>query len=273
MLEGRFSPAHSARSLSSAVFFWCKDVKVLARFSAFTGIPSISDGAPEASPRGLALKFRLPQDTDHLDIVAHSFDGFPTRTAAEFRQLLVAIGVSGGDAAAPTALDRFLAAHPAAKTFFTTQQAPPVSYATLSYFGVNAFRFTNSQGVHSHVRYRFVPRFGEQYLDAASVRAKSPDYLSEEMRERCAREPILFDWMVQVAGPGDVIDDPSVSWPQTRALHVLGSISLTQVVSDMAEADRKTLFLPANLPHGIAAADPMSELCNAAYPLSYRHRQ
>ena len=34
----------------------------------------------------------------------HSFDGFPVKTAAEFAQLLVAIGASGKDAPKPTPL-------------------------------------------------------------------------------------------------------------------------------------------------------------------------
>jgi catalase len=273
MLEGQFVPAPSARTLSSAVLFLHEDVPVLARFSDFTGMPSIPDTSVEANPRGLSLQFSMRQQRQYLDVLAPSYDGFPTATAAEFRELLVAIGMSGGGAAAPTALDRFLATHPIAKTFFSGRKPPPVSYATLGYFGVNTFRFTNSRGAHCHVRYRFVPRAGEQYLDVASVKTRGPDYLLEEMRERCAREPILFDWVAQVADPGDAIDDPSVSWPPTRQQHLLGSISLTRPIDDMPATDRKTLFLPANLPDGIAPADSMLDMRNAVYPLSYRHRQ
>lgn len=50
----------------------------------------------------------------------------------------------GGGAAAPTPADAYLAAYPVAKSFMGSQQPPPVSYATLSYFGVNSFKFTNA---------------------------------------------------------------------------------------------------------------------------------
>ena len=271
LLEGRFVPDPGARALSSAMLFAHDDASVLARFSNFTGIPALPDAAVDSNPRGLALKFRTPYAAE-LDVVAHSVDGFPTRTAAEFRQLLLAIGLSRADADRPTALDRFLAAHPIANQFFAASR-PPLSYATLGYFGVNAFRFTNPRGAPYHVRYRFIPRAAEQFLDATSAGAQDPDYLVEEIRQRCAREPIFFDWTVQIAEPGDTIDDPSVSWPHTRRLQRLGLIALTRLVPDQDEQDRKALFLPGNLPDGIAAADPMVAIRCAAYPLSYRHRQ
>ena len=112
-----------------------------ARFSDFTGIPTIPDNVGEANPRGFAVKFKAPGGD--FDIVTHSFNGFPTKTAGEFRELLLAIPVSGKDAAKPTALDKFLAAHPIAKTFLTSQKSPE-SFATSAYFGVNAFKFTKA---------------------------------------------------------------------------------------------------------------------------------
>ena len=96
-----------------------------------------------------------------MDIVTHSFNGFPTANADEFAELLRAIGASGPEAPKPTALDTFLGTHPVAKTFLTTQKPAPVSYATVPYFGVNAFSFTNAAGHRSNVRYRFVPLVGE----------------------------------------------------------------------------------------------------------------
>jgi catalase len=91
------------------------------------------------------MKFELPNGSS-ADVVTHSFNGFPTATSAEFRELLLAIGASGAGAAKPTALEGFLTRYPIAKTFLTTQQPAPESCATLSYFGVNAFQFTDAEG-------------------------------------------------------------------------------------------------------------------------------
>ena len=54
-------------------------VPISVRFSDFTGIPTISDTDGQASPRGMSIKFHLP-DGSETDIVAHSFNGFPTAT-------------------------------------------------------------------------------------------------------------------------------------------------------------------------------------------------
>jgi catalase len=35
-------------------------VPVVVRFSDFAGVPSIPDTDPRASPRGMAIKFKLP---------------------------------------------------------------------------------------------------------------------------------------------------------------------------------------------------------------------
>jgi catalase len=272
ILEGSFTPSPEAKTLSKATLFTAATVPVTVRFSDFTGIPDIPDTVDDANPRGLALKFRMA-DGPGMDIVTHSFNGFPTTTADEFRQLLLSIGASGPDAAKPTALDRFLEANPRAKTFLTTQKPAPVSYATLSYFGVNAFKFVDSAGHGAFVRYRFVPSTGEQFLDPAVLKAKGPNYLSQEIAARVGTTPVAFDWYAQVAGSGDVIADPSIAWPESRKLVKLGVIRISRMASDQAASDKATLFLPGNLPQGVEIADPMVQVRNAAYPLSFRDRQ
>src|SRR3954469_12129616 len=119
VLGGRFSPASSAAGLSKAPHFR-PSVPVTVRFSDFAGIPTIPDTHPAASPRGLAIKFHLPNGDD-TDLVTHSFNGFPTPTADDFRQLMLALGTSGPDTPKPTPLDRYLAIHPVAKHFLEAQ--------------------------------------------------------------------------------------------------------------------------------------------------------
>jgi catalase len=272
ILEGSFAPSAEATNRSKASLFAGPSVPVTVRFSDFTGIPDIPDTVGDANPRGFAIKFR-PADGNMMDIVTHGFNGFPTATADEFGQLLRAIGASGQEAAKPIALDQFLSAHPIAKKFLTTQKPAPVSYGTLTYFGVNAFKFTNAQNTPIFVRYRFVPKAGEQFLDAAALKAKGPNYLAEEIAARIAKAAVVFDWYAQISGPGDAVADPSVAWPENRTLVKLGTISIKQMAPDQATADKATLFLPGNLPAGIEAADPMIAIRSAAYPLSFRARQ
>lgn len=272
MATGSFEPSAEARSLTKAALFAPQSMPVLVRFSDFTGIPNIPDTVGDANPRGLALKFKLP-DGSEADVVSHSFNGFPTATTDEFRQLLLAIGASGAGAQKPTRLDDFLSTHPIAKTFLTTQKPPAASYGTLNYFGVNSFALTAANGSKSFVRYRFVPRTGEAFVTAEDLPSKGPNYLQEELPRRLSNGPIIFDWYAQIANTGDAIADPSIAWPETRRLVKLGSVRIDQLVADAALVDKATMFQPLNVPDGIDSADPMLGIRQAAYPLSFEHRQ
>jgi catalase len=272
MAVGVFEPSAEAATLVSAGLFSGGSLPVLVRFSDFTGIPNIPDTIGDANPRGFALKFTLPDGSD-TDVVTHSFNGFPTATTEEFRQLLLAISTSGAAAAKPTDLDTFLGAHPIATTFLTTQKPAPVSYATLSYFGVNAFEFTAANGTKSFVRYRFVPRSGEAFVPAAELATYGPNYLREELPVRLGKSPVLFDWYAQVAEDGDVIGDPSIAWPESRRQVRLGTVHIDHIAPDPVVTDKATMFRPLNVPEGIGPADPMLGVRQAAYPLSFQHRQ
>ena len=271
ILEGHFTPDPAAVGISRAAVF-VAPVPIIVRFSNFTGIPDIPDTNFNASPRGLAIKFLMP-DGSNLDIVCHSFNGFPVATSNEFSAFLQAIAKSGPGAAKPTELDRFLDAHPIAKTFLTMQKPPPQSWATAQYYGVNAFSFTNDKAKTRYVRYRFVPEAGLYFLTDDELKGRSPYYLADEIRKRVSTAPIRFEWFAQEAGAGDKIDDPSIAWPEGRPLVHLGTISIDKAASDTPAADKALSFLPGTLPLGIGIADPMLAIRNAAYPVSFHERQ
>jgi catalase len=81
LLAGDFTPRSEARELCKVPLFAGPRVPLTARFSNFTGIPTIPDTIPEASPRGLALKLEV-RGQAAVEIVAHAFDGFPVKIAA-----------------------------------------------------------------------------------------------------------------------------------------------------------------------------------------------
>ena len=272
VLEGAFTPAPEARELSNAALFAGATVPVTVRFSDFTGIPDIPDTADGANPRGLGVKFRLP-DGSTLDVVAHGFNGFPVATADEFGTFLHSIGRSGPGAAKPTPLDTFLDRHPIAKVFLMTQKPAPVSYGTLAYFGVNAFRFVDAQGRGCYVRYRFVPQAGERFLDPAELKTKGANYLQKEIAARVAGSPVCFDWFAQLSAPSDAVDDPSVAWPEERPLVRLGTLAIERLAPDQAAAEKALLLLRGYVPPGIEVADPMLHTRDAVYPISSRERQ
>ncbi len=271
LLEGTFTPNASAASVSKAAHLQKKKtpVPVTVRFSAGSGLPNVPD--TNEMPRGMAVKFSLP-DGSKTDIVVLSFNGFPVATAEEFRDFLLAIAASGPDAPKPTAFEKFLGAHQAAKAFVETPKPPPVSYATLPYFGINSFKFTNAKGAATFGRYQLQPVAGEQFLTKEKLATLGPDYLSNEIRERVRRGPAKFKLLVQVAEKDDKIDDPSIAWPDTRKKVDLGTITITKAVADSQTAEKKLLFVPGALVPGIEAADPMIAARSAAYIVSLSRR-
>jgi catalase len=156
--EGTFTPTAAAASLSRATHFQRDSVPVTVRFSDFAGVPTIPDGDPNASPRGLGIKFHLPGGVDS-DIVAHSHNSFPVGTAEEFLGFLQALASSssGPTAPKPTPIEAFLGTRPRALAFATAPKPVPMSFATESYYGVHAFRFINPEGASRSARYQIHP--------------------------------------------------------------------------------------------------------------------
>jgi len=273
MLSGTFRPAPGSASLTKAPHIARESTPVTARFSNSTGLPEIPDSAPDANPRGLAVRFNLAEHS-HTDIVSHSTDGFPTRDGYEFLEFLKAATASGPEVPSPKPIEKFLATHPAALRFVQTPKPFPSSLARNTYFAVTAFRFTNEQGESRYGRYRIVPEAGNDYLgndDAAKLRA---DYHYEELEHRVKQGPVRFRILVQVAAPGDVTDDATVHWPEDRQLIEFGTIELTSVLHDSIAQQKHIIFDPIPRVDGIEpSADPLLELRAAIYLLSGRERR
>ena len=155
--------------------------------------------------------------------------------------------------------------------FLTTQKIPQ-SFATMEYFGVNAFKFTNKEGRVNYVRYQFVPEEGEHLYSQEEVNKLGPDYLMSDVKNRLGKKPIRFKYYAQVADKGDKLDDPSIAWPDSRRRILLGTIEINKVSSNTPEEDRALAFSPNNIPTGIEAADPMINFRSAAYPISVAER-
>ncbi len=273
MFTGTFTPSAAASSLTRAPHFTRPSTPVTARFSNSTGIPLLPDGDPNANPRGLAVRFHLAEH-EHTDIVSHSTDGFPTRTGAEFLEFLRAVASSDPTHLSGSPLEAFLGSHPAALAFVQTPKPAPMSFATEAYFGVTAMRFSNAAGASRFGRFRIVPEAGSAHLDDAAARAKSPNYLFDEIAERVGNGPVRFKVMVQVASAGDLVDDATVHWPEDRQLAELGRLELTSPSPNGSREEKQIIFDPIPRVDGIEpSADPLLELRAAVYLISGRRRR
>jgi catalase len=272
MCIGTFSPTPQAAGLTRAPHASRPATPMTARYSDSTGLPTIPDNDPARSgPRGIAVRFHLA-DHVHTDIVAHSTNGFPVRTAEEFLEFLRAAAAFG--AGKPEALGAFLAAHPNARRFVEAPKPIPTSFTREAFFAVTSFKFTNAQGVSRHGRFRIRPEEGTQYLSDEQVAAKSADFLFDEIGPRLASGPIRLGVVVQLAGDGDDVTDSSVPWPEGRTEVPFGTITLTDRVDDTEPERRKIIFDPIPRVDGIdTSGDPLSEVRSEIYLLSGRRRR
>jgi len=267
VLAGTFTPSPGAAALTRAPHVTRPSTKVTVRFSNSTGLPQLPDNAPEANPRGLAIRFNLAEHV-HTDIVGHSTDGFPVL------EFLRAIAASGPDVPSPKPVEKFVGSHPAAFAFVQTPKPFPVSFATDTYFGVTAFEFTNTAGEKKFGRYRILPEAGNSYLSDAQVAQLDPNYHFEEIAERVEGGTVRFRIVVQMAGDGDIVDDATAHWPESRPQLELGVIELTEVVPDSEAQQKHIIFDPIPRVDGIEpSADPLLELRAAIYLLSGRRRR
>jgi catalase len=271
VLTGNFTPSATAPALSKATHF-LKTVPVTVRFSNPTGVPTLPDASPNASPHGIAIRFDLPGG-GVTDIVSISHNGFPVATPEDFLLFLNSIAATKPDSPKPTPVEQFLATHPAAMKFVMAPKPAPVSFATLAFFGVNAFQFTNAQGESRYARYRIEPMAGMQALTDQQVSASGPDYLMDELPQRIAKGPVQFRISAQLAAKGDEVNDGTQVWPDDRPQIELGILSLNKMSPDSKSAEKKLAFNPLLLTDGIApSADPILLSRPIAYAVSLGRR-
>lgn len=274
MCRGSFAPTSEAAKLTRAPHLARPSTPVVVRLSDFAGVPMIPDNDPvAASPRGMAVRFYLGEHI-HTDIVAHSHDGFPTRTGEEFLQFVHALATSGPTAPKPTPLDLFLSAHPAALKFAIAPKPIPTSFAREAFFGVSAVKFTNREGVSRFGRYRIRPGAGTEYLTADEANQKNPQFLFEEFSARLAAGSVKFDLFVQLAEPGDEVADATCAWPDSRPQLELGTITLTERANELEPEMRKIIFDPIPRVDGLDPSDdPLWQLRADIYLMSGRRRR
>jgi catalase len=242
--EGTFTPSAEAAKLSKALLFKGPAVPVT---------------------------FKLNDGSD-MDVVTNSLAYFPVATGEEFRDLLKAVSESGPDAKKPTALEQFVATHPAAATAGKTAKTPS-SLARQTYNGVNAFIFVDKDGKRQPFRFRFEPAQGEDILSAEDAAKRDPNYLMAGIGPSIAKDPAKFRVLAQLAEAGDPTNDATKPWPADRRTVDLGTLTVTKTVPDSAEAEKALLFMPNNLTDGIEVSDdPLIDARVQAYAVSFSRR-
>jgi len=265
ILSGVFTPSAEAKKLSTAPHFNHPSTPVWVRFSNSTGIPNIPDTDDNADPRGIGIRFLLG-DRKHTDIVAHSTPTFPAQTGQGFLEFLQAL--AGGT------IGEYLGSHPSALAHVQYPKPAPESYGSEQYWGVTAFKLIDTAGKETFIRYHVVPEAGVKTLEKEAWKAKDSDYLQKELKERLDKGPISFKILVQIAEDGDVTNDATVHWPESRPVVELGVIKLDAIVPDNAKEQKYIIYDPIPRVEGVDVSDdPLLEFRAAVYLISGRQRR
>ncbi len=268
--RGSFTPAPEAAELTRAAHMRSGELPATFRFSNGGGDPHHPDWMPD--PRGMAVKLYLP-DGSRTDIVAVSSPRFPVKTPEAFIELIKA---QGAGARAPLKMARFLARHPEALRnlpVLAPTLLPRTSYAGITYYGIHAFRWIDDTGSERYVRYTLLPEFTAAKLSPRAAKRRDPDYLQQDLRDRFSAGPVRFTLELQIAGPGDPVDDPSAAWPKGGRRVNAGRLEITGLDTERETGDDVLVFDPSRVIDGIELSDdPVLRFRGPAYSESIARR-
>jgi catalase len=268
LLQGVFTATPAAARLTRAVHMQGAPVAVTARFSNGNGHPAAPDFLPDV--RGFAVSFQLPGG-QRSDIVAVTLPRSPVRTPASALALIKALKPS---LTLPLRFCWYTFTHPdflfSVPANLRTVLALPASYASATYHALHAYKWITPYGSERFVRYRFVP---EQPRNISWWRAlgRGRRYLQDDLEARLQQGPLCLHLQVQIARPGDPVDDASAAWPADREVVTVGTLELLAPLP--AEADEGLVFDPLRLTDGIAPSrDPLLQFRTQVYAESAAQR-
>lgn len=266
-VAGYFDSNGNGRTLSKAEVFSPGRNPVLGRFSLAGGNPHAADAASTARGLGLAIGFPGGQQwrmaTLNLPVFLDSSpQGF-------YDRLIASAVVAPTGKPDPTAMKRFLAAHPeTARAIAIVKQHPPTpGFADSVYRGLSAFYFVNESGSRAPVRWSLTP------LQQALPPAAGPDALFDALVSQLRAGPLRWRLVLTVGAAGDPTHDATLPWPADRRSVDAGVVTLDSVEADARGNARDINFDPLVLPAGIEPSDdPLLSARSAVYAASYRRR-
>ncbi|MFA5963240.1 MAG: catalase family peroxidase [Sphingomonas sp.] len=271
--SGSFAGNGAGSGLSTASAFEPGSYPVIGRFSLGGGNPLATDGRNVFHAMALSLKTPNGQEwrlaMDHTPI-------FPVADVASFIALQRATRPDPKTGKPdPTVMKPFLAAHPEVKAFqdYMAAAVLPASFASATYYSINAFRFIDASNMTRFVRWQFEPDAPLVGLDKEHLDRLPRDALFEEMIARTARGPSRWHLELVVANLGDVTDKATVAWKGPHRAIDAGTLTITAVQPEETGACRDLNFDPTVLPPGIDISDdPLLAVRSKTYSSSFTRR-
>ncbi len=273
-VSGWFEPSAQAATLSRARVFEQARVPVLGRLSIGGGNPHGADNSARVRSIGLQLR---SDDGQQWRMAMNSFPFLAVPTPEAFyEQTRAQVPDPATGKPDPARLAAIQDKYPSARAFAQWAMSAPWtdSWASTEFNSVNSFWFTNAQGQRRAVRWRWQPQATPRDLDAAAREQAGVDFLTTDLQQRLATGPVRWNLLVTLAGPQDVITDPSTPWPAEREQVLAGVLSLEQMQSEAQGRCNDLNFDPLILPEGIEGSDdPILAARSAVYSQSFNRRE
>ena len=272
-VSGSFESNGNGVRFSESVVFRPGRVPVIGRFSLSGGQPYVADRPDEV--RGLGLQFSLP-DGEMWRTAMINLPVFPFRTPEAFyEQLVASMPDPRTGKPDPAAMKAFLDRHPETVQALGVIKGQPVSsgFDNTTFHGLNAFRFINSAGVSTPVRWVMTPT---QPFEAASAApgSQGKNYLFDAVIGQIQREPVRWHLILIIGLPSDPSHDATIAWPAGRERVDVGTLTLDRVESEETSAATDINFDPLILPAGMAPSDdPLLSARSAVYSQSFTRRE
>lgn len=271
--SAEFVGSAEGRALSASSAFNGQPVPVIARFSIGGGNPKAPDNAK--SQRNMALQFNLSGG----EIWQMGNISAPIFGAATPQQMLGRLQSLAPDPQTkkpdPEKVRAFAEANPEVllQGKYFAGQPVPASFGKVNYWGVHGFGFVDSAGKKQNGKWVFEPVGGTQGLSDEEAKAKGPDFLFDELRQRVAAGGVAFGFNLQLAQPGDRIDSAVTPLPDDRKKVTLGRLTIKAVAPDANGPCLAITYNPMILPKGVEpSADPMLAARAAPYAVSLGRR-
>ncbi|KJC48945.1 catalase [Bradyrhizobium sp. LTSP857] len=132
----------------------------------------------------------------------------------------------------------------------------------------------NAKGETRFIKFKVAPVGGDVTLSEEEAKAKSADFLHDDLARRIAAGDVRFNVIALLDRPGDPIMDVTIRWPDedNREEVRLGTIVITSLEAD--DACDTSIFNPANLADGIGhPPDEIFAARRAAYTISLANRR
>lgn len=272
-VAGWFEPKPALAQLSRAAMFTQTRIPAQGRLSIGGGGPEAAEAA--ARVRSLALQL-TGEDGQQWRLAMNSFPFFAMPSAEAF---LEQVRAQTPDPATgkpdPAAIAALQARYPSARAFAQWARAAPWtdSWANTGYNGIHTFYFVDADGQRTPLRWSFVPLAEAQSMSEQQRQQAPANYLSTELAGRLAQGPVGWTLQLQLAEPGDELEDPSIAWPSTRRTVDAGTLWIDAMQPQQGGYCDGVNFDPTVVPDGIAiSADPILAARSAVYAQSWNRR-